>query len=167
MYSMIVRALRFLWIMAGLGAGVWLALWLAGPLVSPSLFASLGGSAIFVFGLSNHASAQPRALFGGHLGSAIIGIACYELFSDYLWVYVLAFVLASAFMFLTRTVHPPAAANPLIMICSHHGFMGLWRPVFVGVIMLALVAYIWSRLLPGTTRYPVSWLEPSPVSPVV
>ena len=37
--------------------------------------------------------AQPRALFGGHLVGALIGVLCFQWFGDALWVYVLSVVL--------------------------------------------------------------------------
>src|SRR3989304_2668426 len=108
--------LRLLWCAFGAAAGVGAALALAGPSVSPFMLASLGGSAVFLFGLTRAPAAQPRALFGGHLGGALIGIACYQFFGEALWVYALAQVLTLGYMLLTRTVHPPAGANSLIMI---------------------------------------------------
>lgn len=144
--------------------GVATALFLASPPFSPFFFASLGGSAVFLFGLTRAPAAQPRALFGGHLGGALIGIACYQLFGDSLWVYALAQVLALWYMLLTRTVHPPAGANPMIMIHAHSSLTALWEPVFIGVFSLAIVAAVWSRLYPGLSHYPVSWLDPSPPS---
>jgi CBS-domain-containing membrane protein len=157
-------ALRLFACMLGAAAGIALALVLAGPPVSAFLLASLGGSAVFLFGMTRAAAAQPRALVGGHLGGALIGIACYQFCGDALWVYALAQALALAFMLLTRTVHPPAGANPLIMIQSHAGFAALWQPVLLGVLALAAVAFVWSRLVPGVVRYPVVWLDKSPPS---
>lgn len=155
---------RFLWCMLGAAAGISLALWLVGPLVSPFLLASLGGSAVFLFGLTRAPAAQPRALFGGHVGGAFIGIACYQCFGDALWVYALAQALTLGYMLLTKTVHPPAGANPLIMVYGHSSFAALWQPVFVGVLSLALVAFVWSRAFRALVHYPVVWLDPSPPS---
>jgi CBS-domain-containing membrane protein len=157
-------ALRLAACMLGAGAGIAAALALTGPSASTFLLASLGGSAVFLFGMTRAAAAQPRALLGGHLGGALIGIACYQWWGDALWVYALAQALALAFMLLTKTVHPPAGANPLIMIQSHAGFAALWQPVLLGVLALAAVAFVWSRLVPGVVRYPVVWLDKSPPS---
>lgn len=128
------------------------------------MLASLGGTTVFLFGLTRAPAAQPRALFGGHLGSAFIGIACYQAFGDALWVYALALVATFVYMLLTRTVHPPAGANPLIMVHSHATFAALWQPVGLGVLVLAMVAFIWSRLVPGMVHYPVSWTDRSPAA---
>ena len=145
----------------GIGIGLAIALSLVAPPVNPFLLASLGGSAVFLFGLPSAHAAQPRALFGGHLSSACIGVVCYQMFGDAVWVYAVAQALALSFMLITRTIHPPAGANPLIMIYGHANYPALWQPVFVGVLTLAVVAAFWSRLVSGQEAYPRSWFEPS------
>lgn len=155
---------RLMWCAVGAAAAIALALWLVGLPRSPFLLASLGGSTVFLFGLTRAPAAQPRALFCGHLGSALIGVLCFQLFGDALWVSTLAVVATLAFMLVTKTVHPPAAANSLIMVHAHAGFMSLWQPVGLGVMALAVIAAVWSRLLPGMTRYPTNWSERSPAS---
>lgn len=49
----------------------------------------------------------------------------YRVLGDALWVYALAQVLALWFMLISKTMHPPAGANPSIMIFSHAGFAGV------------------------------------------
>jgi CBS-domain-containing membrane protein len=153
---------RLLWCALGAATGISLALTLVAPPISPFLLASLGGSAVFLFGLTRAPAAQPRALFGGHFGGALIGICCYKFFGDALWVCALAQSLTLIYMLATRTVHPPAGANPLIMIYAHAGFAALWNPVLVGIASLALVAFVWSRLFPQLAHYPVEWGAKSP-----
>jgi CBS-domain-containing membrane protein len=72
--------------------------------------------------------------------------------------------LALWLMLLTKTVHPPAGANPLIMVHGHATASALWQPVAIGILSLATVALIWSRLYPGLARYPVAWWDRSPTS---
>jgi CBS-domain-containing membrane protein len=155
---------RLIWCGAGVATGIGLALYFVDMSSSPFLLASLGGSAVFLFGLTRAAAAQPRALFGGHLGGASIGVLCSQAFGDALWVYMLAVVLTLVFMLVTKTVHPPAGANPLIMVHAHAGLSALWQPVGLGVLILALVAVVWSRLVPGMVHYPTKWLDRSPPS---
>jgi hypothetical protein len=60
------------------------------------------------------------------------------------------------FMIVTRTIHPPAGANPLIMVHHHAGIFSILQPVGVGVFTLFPVAILWSRIRPGK-KYPNKW----------
>ena len=144
------------WSVAGASIGIAIALWLVADGRSPFLLASLGGSTVFLFALTETEAAQPRALFGGHLGGALIGILAFRFFGDALWVSVLAVVVTMVFMVITRTVHPPAGANPLFMVHNHAGVVVLMKPVLLGVGILFLVTFVWSRVRPGKS-YPVTW----------
>ena len=150
------KLLEILWPAIGATIAITLALWLAGDRTSPFLLFSLGGSTVFLFALTDTDSAQPRALFGGHLGGAVIGIVCYQMFGEGLWVSVAAVVLTMVFMIVARTIHPPAGANPLIMVHHHAGMFSILKPVGVGVFTLFLVAILWSRVRPGKP-YPNKW----------
>jgi len=136
-------------IWSAIGVTVAIALWLVADDHSMLLLASLGGSTVFLFALTDAEAAQPRPLFGGHLGGAFIGILCFQFFGDALWVSVVAVVLTMVFMVVTRTIHPPAGANPLIMVYHHANFMALLKPVGLGVLTIFFTAVIWSRLRPG------------------
>jgi CBS-domain-containing membrane protein len=157
---------RISWCVVGVVAGVSAALWYLHPDSGPAyLVAPLGGSAVFLFGMTRAPAAQPRALFGGHLGATAIGILCTQAFGVAPWVHVLALILAFVYMLATRTVHPPAGADPLIMVHTHAGFSALLQPIGAGILILASVAFVWSRMLPGTFRYPYDWRARSPETP--
>ena len=81
---------RLIWCAVGATTGIGIALWFVDMSSSPFLLASIGGSTMFLFGLTRATAAQPRALFGGHLGGALIGVLCSQAFGDALWVYMLA-----------------------------------------------------------------------------
>jgi CBS-domain-containing membrane protein len=153
--------LRLIWVSIGAGAAIGLAL-LATKASIPLLLASLGGTTLFLFGLSTTPAAQPRAVFGGHLLSSLIGIICVQFLGDATWVSVMAVVITICILLLTRTVHPPAGANPLIMIQAHANFSHVGLTVLVGISIITAVAMLWSRLGFGTKKYPVSWSQPSP-----
>jgi CBS-domain-containing membrane protein len=157
-----MRAARRLVLCAvGAAIGLGLSFSLIG-LNDPFLLASLGGSTVFLFGLTRTPAAQPRALFGGHLGGALIGILSYRLFGDAMWVYILSVALTLIYMLLSRTVHPPAGANPLLMIHHHASLSALWEPVGLSILVLAVVAFLWTRIVSGMVHYPVNWMEASP-----
>jgi len=144
------------WSVVGALIAIAIALWFVADGRSRLLLASLGASTVILFTLTDSEAAQPRALFGGHLGGALIGILAFRFFGDGLWVSVLAFVLTMVFMVLTRTIHPPAGANPLLMVHNHAGMGILINPVLLGVGLIFIAAIIWSRIRPGKS-YPVNW----------
>jgi CBS-domain-containing membrane protein len=162
MPARVYLVLRLSWSLVGSLVGIFLALWLISFPISPFLLASLGGSAVFLFALTNAPAAQPRALFGGHVGGALIGIVCYQLLGDALWVYVFAQVSTLLLMLSLHVMHPPAGANPLIMIQEHASFDMLFSTVLLGVMSLFVVAFFWSRVFRKTHRYPIAWLQKSP-----
>jgi CBS-domain-containing membrane protein len=60
----IARDIGYLmWRAVGVGISIGLALWFVGIPSSPFLLALLGGSSVYLFGLTRDAAAQPRALF--------------------------------------------------------------------------------------------------------
>src|SRR5258705_1083200 len=155
---------RLIWCLVGAACAIALALFLVGPPNAAFVLASLGGSSVFLFGLTRAPAAQPRALFGGHLLGALAGIACVQFLGTGLIAYASAVAVALGLMLATRTVHPPAGANPIIMVYAHAQWSAVLFPVFTGVVVLAAVAVLWSRLYPGLVHYPVSAMEPSPTT---
>ena len=150
------RIVNIIWSGIGATVAISLAFWLVSDRYSSLLLVSLGGSTVYLFALTETDESQPRALFGGHIIGAVIGILCFHAFGDGLWVLVAAMVLTMVAMVVTRTIHPPAGANPLVIIHDHAGFSAIFNPFMVGVLVLFLVAILWSRIHPGK-RYPVMW----------
>ena len=144
------------WSAIGAATAITLALWFVGGRGGPFLLASLGGSTVFLFALTETEAAQPRALLGGHFGGALVGILCFQILGDAPWVSVGAVVLTMVFMIVTRTIHPPAGANPLLMVHNQAGFHALLTPVGGGVLTLFFVAVLWNRFRCGRP-YPIQW----------
>lgn len=157
-------AARLAWCVFGAGAGISAALYLVGPTHATFVLASLGGQLDFLFGLTRAPAAQLRAIMGGHLGGAGIGIACAQFLGSSLLAFSLAVSLSLAVMLATRTIHPPAGANPVIMVYAQALWGALLNPVLLGLVCLVCVAMVWSHAYPGLVHHPVSPLEPSPPS---
>jgi CBS-domain-containing membrane protein len=69
--------LRLVWVLIGSSIAIILALWITKE-NSPLLLASLGGTTLFLFVLTTAPAAQPRAVFGAHLISSLVGILAYQ-----------------------------------------------------------------------------------------
>ena len=161
-FYMLKKIFRLTWCATGAAIGLGLSFWLVYPDVSPIFMASIGGTAVFIFGLTRTAGAQPRAVFGGHLGGALIGIVCAQTLGTSISVHVLACVLTMVIMLLARATHPPAGATPLIMVHANANFLALSEAVGLSVMILFLVAIIWTRIVPGMLHYPHKWMDKSP-----
>lgn len=106
---------------AGLGVafglavtGVLARLALTGQIaVEPLLIAPIGASAALVFAIPASPLAQPRAVIGGNLLSAMIGVSAALVLPQPLLAAALAAGLATGAMLLTRTLHPPGGAIAL------------------------------------------------------
>lgn len=126
------------------------------------LVGSFGASAVLLYGIPLSPFAQPRNLLGGHLISAIIGVAFYLLFSEQI-------VLAASFavgvsigaMHFTRTLHPPGGATALIAVVGgdtvHQlGFLYILTPIGLGALIMLFVALVVNNLAKGR-HYPEYW----------
>lgn len=122
----------------------------------PLLMAPLGASAVLAFGVPDSPLAQPRNIVFGHAISALVGLVALTLFGDAWWAAGIAVATAIAAMQATGTVHPPAGANPLLVLVTGAGWDFLATPVIAGASVLALVAIVFNRLI-AKRRYPLYW----------
>ena len=127
------------------------------------IIGSFGASAVLIYGAINSPLAQPRNLVGGHLISAVIGVACYQFFAPSMWLAAsVAVATAIAAMHATKTLHPPGGATALIAVIGgakiHQlGYLYALIPVATGALIKLLVALIVNNI-PRTRRYPEFWL---------
>lgn len=126
------------------------------------MIGSFGASAVLVYGAVRSPLAQPRNLLGGHLISAIVGVAAYQLFYHTPWLaQALAVSTAIAFMHATRTLHPPGGATALIAVIGSErihelGWLYVLLPATLGPLILLAVALVVNNI-PSTRRYPEVW----------
>lgn len=129
------------------------------------ILGSFGASAVLLYGAPTVPFSQPRNLVGGHLISAFVGVACYELLDKHSlgspWLAVpVAAALALMAMQLTGTVHPPAGGTVLIAVLGserlHSMGFALLLPTLVGSLLLLAVALL-NNAVPWRKRYPTKW----------
>jgi CBS-domain-containing membrane protein len=123
---------------------------------------SLGASALLIYGAIKSPFAQPRNLMGGHLLSALIGVASYQLLQPHIWLAAAVAVATSiAAMHATRTPHPPGSAPALIAVIGADkihalGYFYAVMPIGVGAAILLIVALVVNNI-PKNRRYPEYW----------
>lgn len=120
------------------------------------LMASLGASCVLVFGAWNAPFSQPRNIIGGHVISGLIGILFYELFGPNPLAISAAVALTIFLMMLTKTVHPPGGANPIIIMLGGYGWNYLFTPIIVGAAVIILYAVIVNNIRQNR-HYPLFW----------
>lgn len=123
---------------AGMELGAWLD-------AKPFHLIPFVTSIVLVLGAPEADPAQPRALIGGHLVSALAGYPLMLLFGPSPYVAAAGVALAVVLMHLTRCFHPPAGINPFLIGNDGLGFGFLVAPVGLGALLLAAFAYCWHR----------------------
>ena len=123
---------------------------------------SFGASAVLLYGAIRSPLAQPRNLMGGHILSAVIGVAAYQFFGDALWLASpLAVATAIAIMHATKTLHPPGGATALIAVIGSDkihdlGYLYVLVPAGIGAAIMLVVALLVNNI-PEKRRYPEFW----------
>lgn len=120
------------------------------------MLGSFGASCVIVFGLPESPLAQPRNVIVGHGLCTLIGLVALTLFGAQWWSMALAVVLAIGAMMLSRTVHPPAASNPLIVMLAQLGWGFLLMPTLLGALVIVLVALVYNNV-PHGRQHPKYW----------
>lgn len=143
------------------GIGGFLAIALLGVLSDMTsaswLMAPFGASCVLAFVVWDSPLSQPRNIIGGHVVSSLVGIGLYQLFGSQVWVVALGVGMAIALMHVTKTTHPPAGADPIVVILAGSGWSFLFAPVLIGAVMIVLAAIIVNNLHKNR-QYPVFWL---------
>jgi len=110
------------------------------------LIPPFGASLVLVMAVQDSPLAQPRNVFFGHIFSALSGVIMFY----FLGVSPLSISLGMAFailiMMLTKTIHPPAGANPVIAILGAKTFEFVIIPVAIGASFIVIFAYIYNKI---------------------
>ena len=113
----------------------------------PLMMIPFATSIVLVLGSPETEPAQPRALIGGHLIATLIGLLVAAVAGPGPWSAALAVGLAMVAMQATGTFHPPAGIDPLVVVVNGMPWSFLIAPVGLGVLLLALFAFVWHNLV--------------------
>lgn len=146
-----LRALSLVWI----GLGAFLALGGLGAIANgsgqPWMIGSFGASSVLLFAYPEGPFSQVRNVIGGHVLTSLVGLVCLQVFGPGLLAMAFAGGLATVLMVVTRTVHPPAGGNPVIVFMTQPGWSFLLVPTLGGACFLMLTAWVYWK--------GIRWLE--------
>ncbi len=125
------------------------------------ILGSFGASCVVLFAYPDVPFSQPRNVIFGHFLSALVGLLFISFLGVAWWSLAAAVATAVAVMMLTRTVHPPAGSNPVIiwlMAASHADltWQFLLFPTLFGAIVITLVSLVYNNLT-REGNYPKYW----------
>lgn len=117
---------------------------------------SFGASCVLMFAYPDVPFSQPRNVIAGHFISSLIGLAFLAACGAHPWSVALAVATAIALMMLTRTVHPPAGSNPVIVFLTQPNWNFLLFPTLLGALILVAVALVYNNAT-RDAKYPKYW----------
>jgi len=155
------------WISAAGGLIGMLAVWWISALLLDSQGAvlvatSMGSTAVMLFAAPHGPMSQPWPLIGGHLVSALAGVACVQwLGSEHMMTAPLAVGLSIAAMYSLRCLHPPGGATALGAVLggeSVHalGYLYVLSPILLNSLVILAVAVAFNYPF-AWRRYPHFW----------
>jgi len=122
------------------------------------LMAPFGATCVLLFSVPASPLSQPANVVGGHFVSTLIGLIVLTTLPVAWWSMALGVGLAIAAMAALRITHPPAGADPLVVMMAGAGagvgFDFLIFPTLTGAVALVAVAAVVHRIAPKTP-YPL------------
>lgn len=140
-------------------AGILILAYLSQSTGVPWLMAPFGATCVILFAVPASPLAQPRNVIAGHLITSAVGLAVLYGLGDSIVAMSLAVGVAIMLMQYFRSVHPPAGANPLVIIMAGKDLIGidfLMTPVLLGSVMLVMLAAVINNY-GEESDWPVYW----------
>ena len=144
------------WASGGGLLAILLSAYLAERLQMPLILGSFGASCVLIFGFPDSPFSQPRNVIAGHFLASLVGLMALTLLGAHWWSMALALSATIGLMLMTRTVHPPAGSNPLIIMLTLPHWDFLFVPTLLGAMLLVLIALVFNNL-DKAKSYPKYW----------
>lgn len=113
---------------------------------------SMGATAVLLFAAPNVPFSQPWNVFGGHIISAIIGVACFQFISNLHFAAAASVGFSIGAMYYTKCIHPPGGATALAAVIGSSelhqlGYMYVITPVFINTVVILVVAVAFNAII--------------------
>ena len=112
------------------------------------LTTSFGSSMVLIYGYPESSFSQPKNIFFGHLLTSVVGIMFLYIIPMPIYLLIPMAVGLSVFlMIILKVVHPPAGANPIIVIMGSVSLDYLINPIIIGSLVILTFGIILNRLI--------------------
>jgi len=112
------------------------------------LISSFGSSMVLLYGYPESPFAQPKNIFFGHLLTSVVGIIFLNLIPLPIYITIpFAVGIGVGLMILLNVTHPPAGANPIIVIMGSVSLDYLITPIILGSLIILVFGIILNRLI--------------------
>lgn len=140
----------------------WVSHLLLGSQVAVLVASSMGSSAVLLFAAPHGAMSQPWSVLGGHVVSALAGVAAWHwLGSEPMLAGAMAVALSIAAMYSLRCLHPPGGATALTAVVGGEtvhalGYGFVVEPILINTLVILAVAVVFNYPFVWR-RYPQIW----------
>ena len=110
------------------------------------LIPPFGASLVLVMAVHESPLASPRNVFFGHVLSASSGVLMFYFLGNTALSIALGLGFAISLMMLTKTVHPPAGANPVIAVLGAKTFEFVIMSVAIGASFIVIFALLYNKI---------------------
>ena len=136
-------------IKAGLGASIAISSLIFLGYLSKEilLMAPFGASCVLLFAVPQSPLSQPANLIGGHLLASSISLFFVQIMPDNIYSLPLSVFFTVSLMVYFKITHPPAGANPIVIVLGQHSWFFLFFPVLFGSLLLFILAVCYHKLV--------------------
>ncbi|MGO2355810.1 MAG: HPP family protein [Marinomonas foliarum] len=143
--------------LAGIGATLCIFMIAQGAQFAPEylgVMAPFGATMVILFALPNSPLAQPKNILGGHLLTTTIGLISLQFWDVTPLTMAISVGVGVSLMMLTNTLHPPAGANPLLVLSINASWGFLLSPVLSGCLLIILFGWFYHNWI-SRIGYPI------------
>lgn len=121
--------------------------WLLPGEAAHCVIASMGASAVLLFGMPHGPLSQPWPVLAGHVISALVGVLCAQSISQPILAAACAVGLSIGAMHQLRCIHPPGGATALTAVMGGEaiqqlGYRFVLFPVLANALLMVLLAVL-------------------------
>ena len=120
------------------------------------LIPSFGASMVLVMSVHKSDLKKTKNIFFGHVISGLSGYFVLSFIGSNIFCIGLGVGLAIFLMMITKTVHPPAGGNPIIVILGEQSLSFIYITLALGSLIIIIFAIIYNKLVGKDYPYKIN-----------